>query len=127
MEIISILQQLSAPLTTIPGVEPVTSLALIGLATSFLVAFLSNQFLGGETKIRNIFTPSGIVLLASFIAVDYWKFKGYEANTYIGSILLSNADLVAFFLGLLILGSFLDWDFPDKWETFKNVLSGWFN
>lgn len=118
---VPLLQKLSQPLTILPFVEPVTSLVIQGMLAAFSVSYLTKKVYGDQIHL-GVFTPGGIILIAYLVSVDYWSYKGYTASTYVGNLLLSNADLMAFFLGLMVLGSLIDWDFPDKWATFKNTL-----
>lgn len=115
------LQNLAQLLTFLPGIEPVTSLALQGIAAALLISYLTSRLYNDEVTF-GVFTPGGLTLIAFLVAIDYWSYKGYEATTYVGDVLISNADLMAFFLGLFILGSVIAWDFPDKWATFKKAL-----
>lgn len=109
-------------LSFLPFVEPVTGLALLGITLSTAIGAISIPFL--KEKTIGPLTPSGAALIGTFLIIDLLSFRGYEPSTYVGNIIISNADLLAFFLGLAVIGNYLDWDFPDKWKTFQDVLTG---
>lgn len=117
----SFLQNLAQVLTFLPGVEPVTSLAIQGIIAALLISYITSQVFNDDLKL-GVFTPGGLTLIAFLVGIDYWSYKGYEASTYVGDVLISNADLMAFFLGLFIFGTVIAWDFPDRWETFKKAV-----
>jgi len=120
MQPLSFIETIAPTLSFLPGVEPVTSLVIQGFILSFLIGYLTGEYLP-EFKWK-IFTLPGIIMISTLLAVDYWTYKGYTTSTYIGNILASNADLMAFFLGLFVIGSAIEWDFPDKWQSFKKVV-----
>lgn len=118
---VTLLQNLAQTLTFLPGVESITSLAIQGIIAALLISYLASRLFNDEVKF-GVFTPGGLTLITVLVGIDYWSYKGYESSTYIGDLLISNADLMAFFLGLLVLGTVISWDFPDKWATFKKAV-----
>jgi hypothetical protein len=119
---VEIFSQIGEKLTFIPGIEPVTGFTLAGIAASFTVGSVISQVRENEVTLRGGVTPAGLTLISTLIAVDYWEFTGYEASTYLGTLLLSNADLMAFFASLAVLLKFVKADLPDKYGSFKEIL-----
>jgi len=95
---------------------------LAGIAASFTVGSVISHVRENEVTFRGGVTPAGLTLISTLIAVDYWEFTGYEASTYLGTLLLSNADLMAFFASLAVLLKFVKADLPDKYGSFKEIL-----
>jgi hypothetical protein len=113
----------SQPVENLLGVEPATALAAETLLAAGILS-TSKYFSDiNDHRIRDTFTPAGLVTLAGLGSIDYLAFKGYSAESYVANVISSVADLTIFFLLLYILWLYIQLDWPGKFETWKKLVS----